>query len=178
MKFKLGFTQNSVGDERPIIQIRIDGIVIVDDLIIDQCGSVADITADMKIITCEADIDDNILGSHRISMFGKNLCYPHNKSGDLGVQLRWVEIQGINLDYFYKTGIAYLPANYASNPDELQMVDGRLMQVVAGESANYVNTNDGWTDFIFETPIYNWLLKNNFGKLSSNLLSDWDDHNG
>ena len=184
MQIKLGFTVNSTCEQKPIIAVSIDNEVVIDSLLLANCGKVDDLNALMQILNFNVDINDTIPDTHFIRVQGLNLFDEYKTYGDFGIQVRYVEINGINLEYFFKQFIAYNPIQDQSYVDnylrpqnklhELEVINNQLTHVTRGDYDNYINLKNGWIDIKFQTPLYNWIIDNNFGSVASSLILDFD----
>jgi hypothetical protein len=184
MKIKLGFAKKSSVIENPHITIEFNGQLIKTDIELDDCGCADDLSAKLQYIEIDAPIDDSIDSEHWLIIYGLNLFDKYKTNGDFGIQLRYIEINNINLDYFsLKETIAYNPIPDESYIDfylkkhdklhELEIIDGKKIHVTRGNYANYINLEHGRIEFKFKTPIYFWLLENNFGKIPEALILDF-----
>jgi len=181
MQISLGFTQNSAAGEKPRVNIMLNDQVLMNNLLLDNCGCVDDPTAKIQYVTMDSDIDNSVNQEHILKIQGLNLFeYLKTSNTDFGFQVRCLELNGIDMEYFSKVSAAYNPIidigyikNYLEPNDklcELELINGRLMHVVRGEYANYVNHQGGWVEFKFKTPLYNWLLDINFGNLAKSMI--------
>ena len=152
---------------------------------LDTCGLSDDPHAKMQYATLDSKINDNLPGDHCIRITGLNLFNEYKTHGDFGIQVRYLEINQVNLDYFVKDLIAFNPIQdlgYIKNylepqrrTHELVYIDEKPVHVTQGEYANYINLKDGFIEFHFRTPLYQWLLDQDFGQLTRSLLSDFDN---
>jgi hypothetical protein len=184
MQIKLGFTINSHCEQKPIIAVSVDNVLVIDSLLLANCGNVNDLDAVMQILNFNVDIDDTTPGTHIIKIQGLNLFDEYKTYGDFGIQVRYIEINEINFEYFFKQFVAYNPIQdqgYVDNyliPQnklhELEVINNQLMHVTRGDYANYINLKNGWIDIKFQTPLYNWIIDNDFGAVASSLILDFD----
>jgi hypothetical protein len=47
--------------------------------------------------------------------------------------------------------------------DKITINNGVLTYIEKGEYVNYVNMPNGYLEFTFDNPVYDWVFKNNFG---------------
>lgn len=184
MQIKLGFTVNSQCEQKPIVAVSVDNTVVINSLLLANCGKVDDVNASIQILNFNVDINDAIPGTHFIRIQGLNLFDEYKTNGDFGIQVRYIEINGINLEYFFKQFVAYNPIqdqgyvdNYLSPQNklhELEVINHQLTHVTHGDYANYINLKNGWIDIKFQTPLYNWIIDNNFGAVARSLILDFD----
>ena len=182
MNIELGFAINTSVDEYPIVKITVDNIVVVDNLPLNQASEVGDDFSQLQFYSFDTDISDTEIKKHVIKVHGLNILPEYKINGDFGFQTRAIKINNVILDQFIKPGITYNTIDnfdYISNfmiPNnllhELESVKGELMHVSRGYYANYVNSNNGWFELNFETPLYNWIARNNYGEFGKWLAQD------
>jgi len=183
MKIKIGFTTKKSVLEHPIVSISVNNVLVIPELELDACGSADDPSAEIQYVTIDSDIRDDQIENHCIRVTGLNLFDKYKVAGDFGVQIRYIELGPVNLDYFTKDLIAYNPIQdlaYVTNylePEqrthELVYIEGKQVHRTQGEYADYINLQDGFIELHFCTPLYQWLLSHDFGHLTRSLLSNF-----
>ena len=176
LTFKFGFCVRTSADVYPCIQILIDQVSIIDELCLNQAGSVDNPTANIQWVTIQSPIADNILAEHTIKVQALNINDSVKNQGDFGFQVREVHINGIFLENYCQNSTVYKPIyspNYisdflqpANKLNEIEYINNYPYHVERGEYANYVNSKNGWFELKFKTPLYNWIaVENNFGAI-------------
>jgi len=175
MNIELGFAVNSEVTEYPIVSITVNNTVITDNLTLNHACKVGSKFGNLQFYNFDINANDNEINQHVIKVQGKNILDKYKTNGDFGFQTRAVKINNVILDQFIKPGITYNTIDnfdYITNfmipndlLNELESVNGKLMHVTRGYYANYVNSENGWFELAFETPLYNWIARSNYGKL-------------
>jgi hypothetical protein len=176
----LGFAVNTSVDQYPTVDIELDGVQLVSNLILDQAGKVDDPLADLQQVILNAN---NIDGPHRLKIQSTNINENLKTHGDFGFQLRSIKINNIDLEWFWKPTVSYNPVPNQGYIDhyilpqnlshEIEDHDGVLVHVRRRDFANYINLPNGYIELDFVTPLYQWVLSNNFGNLTQSLIMDF-----
>lgn len=187
LTFKFGFCIKTSTNVYPCVQIFIDQVSVIDELWLDQAGSVDDPLAKMQYITIQSPILDSRPAEHVVKIKALNINDNMKKLGDFGFQVRQVSINDNDSDSdiwdFFQNNAVFRPiysSSYiteymipADKLNELEYINNYPFHVERGRYANYVNAKDGWYELPFATPLYEWVaIKNNFGDLHRWLIKD------
>lgn len=185
MRIELGMTANSCVEEKPSVKVVVDGMTIIENIILDTCGSVDDPAASLQTIIIDAPIDDDLPQEHILQVHAENILDGYKTLGDFGFQVRSIKLDGVDLEWFFKDSTTYNPIidknyidHYLATNDrlhEIESIDGQKMHVVRGDYANYVNMPHGWFELKFQCPLYQWFLERNFGSLTRSLVMEFDE---
>jgi hypothetical protein len=176
MNIELGFAISTAIDEYPIVRITFNNSIVADNLVLNQCCNIDNKFGKLQFYNFDVNVNDDEINHHVIKVQGLNILDKNKINGDFGFQIRAVKINNVILDQFVKPGITYNTINnfdYITHfmiPNnllhELESVKGELMHVKRGHYANYINSANGWFELDFETPLYNWIARANYGKLA------------
>ena len=173
MIIDLKFTVNNTSDVYPEIAVYYNNKLIIEKIQLINCGNVDDPLAKTQTVSFQIDIDDsNKICDHFIKIQSLNILDKHKVNSDFGFQLRRTVIDKIELSY-YNIGLAsfnpvtdkYIETHLksANKLNEIEFINEKKIHVIRGKWANYVNLTDGWLELKFQTPLYHWLVNNNFG---------------
>lgn len=180
MLIELGFAVNTSVNQYPIINVELDGIQYINNQTLDNAGKVTDDNADLQQVIFDTDIID---GLHKLKIQSTNINETFKSQGDFGFQLRSIRINKVDLEWFWKPTVSYNPVPNQGYLDhyiipqnlvhEIEKHNDVLTHVRRGDYANYINLPGGYIELEFVTPLYKWLLSNNFGNLTTNIRMDF-----
>jgi hypothetical protein len=174
MLVNIGFSCKC-NDVKPEVKITCNGIVLTESEVLIDADDM-----DLKSPTLhyiKTDIPSNALAKHNIlQIHAMNISNKNKANGEIGFRVDHVVIDDIDLSYFYQGSTVYAPipnnnlydgfAQYLiqeGKADKITINNGVLTYIEKGEYVNYVNMPNGYLEFTFDNPVYDWVFKNNFG---------------
>lgn len=169
MLIELYFTASSGVNVQPEIAIYYNNKLKTSRVILDDCDLNSSVVKTKKVAL---NIDVNCT-KHHIKIQSLNILNEYKVDADFGFQLRHVVADGVELGNY---GIDYTCVNPAEKSyikhflepagrlHELEIINDNAMHVTRGYWANYVNLPNGWLEFEFQTPLYHWILNQQFGR--------------
>jgi hypothetical protein len=182
LRIELGFCIRTQIETVPEVMVKLNDQDLTGAIALQDAGLVDDLAAPMHWVKILTDFDETQKNGYLLKVLALNIDENHKVDGDFGFQIRSIRINGVILEHFLRPGRTYNPIqhySYVTNflepnhrLDEIEILDGVLMHVESGNYANYVNSANGWFELDFSTPIYNWIVDNNFGDLHRWLILD------
>lgn len=169
----LKFTSNRTIEVAPEIAIYYNDELKKNKIQLSECGSVDDPEAKMQSVIIEIDDSKEKIQDHFFKIQSLNIDNKYKTTSDFGFQLRSVIVNGTDLRYYIIDSTSFNPAdpsyieNYlksANKLHELETIGGSQVHVNKGMYANYVNLTGGWLELKFQTPLYYWIVRQNFGR--------------
>lgn len=169
----------------PCVDVIFNQQTMITNLILNLAGSVDDPSANMQWVHLDTSEFDSDSKKHCLKVYEKNIASADKTLGDFGFQIRSIRINGVIMEQFLRPSQVVNPVLEQSYIDEFIRPQQRtheikpyrngLAHIEQGDTANYVNSPGGWFEFNFETPLYQWIVANNFGAMHRWLIDSIND---
>lgn len=174
MNVRIGFSCKSHSSVKPIIRIDCNNRVLISSETLSNASEMDNESPTLHYVNF--DIANVLQESNTIKVSELNITHDLKSEGEFGFRVDHIIIDNIDISYFYIGGTVHAPipnndindgfAQYLINNnkgDAIIDVNGNLTFVESGEYVNYVNMPLGHFEFTFKSPVYQWLLSQNFG---------------
>jgi hypothetical protein len=143
---RLGFTVDTSINDVPEVEIDLNGTVLLTKRLV-GAGRIDDLNADQHFIKFK-NLTKIEKGYNVLKVKECNITKDKQKTGPFAFQVRTIEVNGCDLNYFGVESTVY-------NPD---------LGLLTGPYKNYVNEPGGYYSIAWDSPLYKTLYNLQFGR--------------